>query len=153
MVHPDEIYRRLERFPRLCREAGLKVTPQRSAVYAMLAATDSHPTPEAIHQAVRRELPNLSLATVYKVLDQFLDHGLVLKVSKPEQAARYDARVDGHHHLVCESCGRIGDIVIEPLNDALSQIPVAEGFQVRRVEVVLQGLCSECAAEAQARQA
>jgi Fe2+ or Zn2+ uptake regulation protein len=149
MVHPDEIQRRLTQFPQLCRQAGLKVTPQRASVYAMLAGTDEHPTPEVIHHSVRQSLPNLSLATVYKILDQFVAHGLVLKLANPEQAARYDARVDGHQHTVCSACGRIGDVVLEPVNLALERLPFPEGFQVSRVDVVLHGLCAGCAANAE----
>jgi Fe2+ or Zn2+ uptake regulation protein len=146
MIHPDEIQLRLARFPQLCRQARLKVTPQRSAVYAMLAATGSHPTPESIHLAVREELPNLSLATVYKILDQFAAHGLVHKIPNPNQAARYDARMDNHHHTVCGACGRIGDVLLEPLHRDLERLPALEGFQISRVDVVLRGLCAECAA-------
>lgn len=148
MVHPEEVKRRVERFPALCRRAGLKVTPQRQAVYATLAATDSHPTPDAIFAAVRRELPSVSLATVYKVLDQLSAHGLLVKVSTPDQAARYDARTDAHQHAACSRCGRIADLHAGHLDDALSQVPVPEGFRVRRVDVVLHGLCAQCAAQA-----
>ena len=147
MIHPNEIQQRLSQFPQLCRQARLKVTPQRSAVYAMLAATDSHPTPESIHHAVRADLPNLSLATVYKILDQFAAHGLVQKIPNPDQAARYDARVDSHHHTVCGACGRIGDIALPRLNQDLEHLPAPDGFQVSRVNVVVQGICAECAAE------
>jgi Fur family peroxide stress response transcriptional regulator len=146
MIQPEETRRRIERFPRVCRESGLKVTPQRTAVYAMLAGTDTHPTPEAIHNVVRRELPNLSLATVYKILDQFSAHGLVVRLSNPDQAARYDARVDGHQHTLCSSCGRIGDIELRPVSEALSHVSASDGFQVRRADVMLHGLCAECAA-------
>jgi Fur family peroxide stress response transcriptional regulator len=148
MVQREEVERRLLQFPQLCRQAGLKVTPQRGAVYAMLAATDEHPTPEAIHHSVRELLPNLSLATVYKILDQFAAHGMLLKVSNPEQAARYDARVDSHQHTVCAACGRIGDVVLEPLNRALERLPFPAGFHVSRVDVVLHGLCAACTAKA-----
>ena len=147
MIHSQEIQKRLEYFPQLCRQARLKVTPQRSAVYAMLAATDSHPTPESIHLAVREDLPNLSLATVYKILDQFAEHGLVQKIPNPEQAARYDARVDNHHHTVCSACGRIGDVVLPPLSRDWDRLSAPDGFQVSRVNVVVQGLCADCAAK------
>jgi Fur family peroxide stress response transcriptional regulator len=146
MVHPDEVQRRVEGFPALCRHSGLKVTPQRLAVYAMLAATDAHPTPESIYSAVRRELPSVSLATVYKVLDQLTAHGLLTKVSTPDQAARYDARTDAHQHTACSRCGRIADLWMPRLDQALADAPVPEGFQVSRVDVTLHGLCGECAA-------
>jgi Fur family peroxide stress response transcriptional regulator len=145
MIHADEVKQRIERFPAMCRRAGLKVTPQRQAVYAMLAATDTHPTPDAIFSAVRRELPSVSLATVYKVLDQLAAHGLLVKVSTPDQAARYDARTESHQHAACARCGRITDLHAEHLEEALARLPIPKGFQVRRVDVLVHGICAQCA--------
>jgi len=150
MVHPEEVKRRVERFPALCRASGLRVTPQRVAVYATLAATDTHPTPETIYSAVRRTLPNVSLATVYKVLDRLASHGLLVKVASADQAARYDARIDAHQHTACARCGSLSDLDLPDLAAAMSALPQPGGFQVRRVDLVLHGLCSDCAAEANA---
>jgi Fur family peroxide stress response transcriptional regulator len=150
MIHGDEVKRRVERFPALCRQAGLKVTPQRTAVYAMLAGTDAHPTPEAIYSTVRRNLPNVSLATVYKILDQLSAHGLVIKVATSDQAARYDAHTAGHQHTVCSRCGKIEDQELAELTRAVNQSAPPVGFQVSRVDVVIHGLCAECAAGASA---
>jgi len=59
----------MDAFVARCRTAGLAVTPQRLAIFRRLAATDRHPSAEELHAAVRREMPTLSLATVYKTLD------------------------------------------------------------------------------------
>ena len=150
MIHNEEVKRRIEHFPALCRQAGLKVTPQRTAVYGMLAGTDVHPTPESIYSAVRRSLPNVSLATVYKILDQLSAHGLVVKVSTPDQAARYDANTAGHHHSVCSRCGRIEDQEFAGLARALSESVPPAGFHVSRVDVVIHGYCAACEERASA---
>lgn len=150
MVQPEEAKRRVEGFPALCRASGLKLTPQRAAVFATLAATDTHPTPEAIFASVRQALPNVSLATVYKVLGQLTSHGLLVKVASADQAARYDARVDAHQHAACSRCGRIADLDVADLTAAMATLPHPNGFQVRRVDLVLHGLCADCAGQAQA---
>ncbi|HUJ76881.1 MAG TPA: transcriptional repressor, partial [bacterium] len=114
-----ETQERLRAFPDLCRRAGLKVTQQRLAVYGMLVSTDCHPTPEDVYSALRAKLPSLSLGTVYKTLDQFQRHGFLRKVSTEGQAARYDANVGPHHHLVCSGCGTIQDVQVQ--EDAMGQ--------------------------------
>jgi Fur family transcriptional regulator, peroxide stress response regulator len=60
---------RMETFAARCRAAGLAVTPQRLAIFRRLVATDRHPSAEELYATVRREMPTLSLATVYKTLD------------------------------------------------------------------------------------
>jgi Fur family transcriptional regulator, peroxide stress response regulator len=137
---------RLEGFPARCRSAGLKVTQQRTAVYSMLAHTEAHPTPEDVFAAIRPELPLVSLATVYKILDQFHRAGFVRKVSTEGQAARYDAKTDPHHHLVCTSCGAIYDVDLEVEPDLAKTLPVGADFQVARYDVIFHGECSTCRA-------
>jgi Fur family peroxide stress response transcriptional regulator len=135
---------RLAHFPVRCRAAGLKVTQQRLAVYAMLAATEAHPTPEDVFAAIRPELPLVSLATVYKILDQFHRAGFVRKVSTEGQAARYDAKTEPHHHLVCTGCGAIHDVQLEVEPDLSKGLPSGADFQVARYDVIFHGLCGAC---------
>jgi len=135
---------RLAHFPVRCRSAGLKVTQQRLAVYSMLAGTVSHPTPEEVFEAIRGGLPLLSLATVYKILDQFQRAGFVRKVSTEGQAARYDAKVEPHHHMVCTACGAIQDIQLPSEPDLAQGLSAESGFQVARYDVIFHGLCGAC---------
>jgi Fur family peroxide stress response transcriptional regulator len=142
---------RLAQFPTRCRAAGLKVTQQRQAVYGMLAGTESHPTPEDVFDTIRGNLPLLSLATVYKILDQFQRAGFVRKVSTEGQAARYDANVEPHHHLVCTACGAIQDTRLSLEPDLSRGLPAESGFSVARYDVIFHGLCGACSTAESAR--
>jgi Fur family transcriptional regulator, peroxide stress response regulator len=150
MLAQAQIQERIRRFPERCRAVGLKLTHQRAAVFNVLAATERHPSPEEVYQAVRPELPSISLATVYKVLDLFQRHGFLRKVSTEQQVARYDANVDEHHHLVCDRCGRIQDVQV-PLPEAALSESQSDGFAVSHVDVLFHGLCRECRRTASAR--
>ena len=97
----------MDAFVARCRKAGLAVTPQRLAIFRRLAATDRHPSAEELHAAVRREMPTLSLATVYKTLDALAGIGAVRPVSRLGARGRWDANLEPHHHLVCTSCGTV----------------------------------------------
>ena len=137
---------RIAEFPEACRKAGQKVTPQRSAIFAMLASTDAHPTPEEVYSEIRKSAPSISLATVYKILDMFHARGFIRRVSTQDQVARYDANMESHHHLICSGCGRIRDISFEqrvPVDAALVE---SNGFRVSDYEIHFHGKCGDCQA-------
>ncbi|MBI2375351.1 MAG: transcriptional repressor [Deltaproteobacteria bacterium] len=127
-----------------CREAGLKATPQRLAIYRELWTRTDHPTPEDLFNAVRAAQPALSLATVYKTLDTLVGAGLVHEVEHTGDKKRYDANVSPHHHLVCTRCGRIEDFEDSKLSLAPKK-SFTRGFIAERVRVQVLGSCARCA--------
>jgi Fur family transcriptional regulator, peroxide stress response regulator len=98
------------------KEKSLKVTPQRVAIYEALKALKNHPTAENIIDHVRSNHPNISIGTVYKVLDSLVENGLVRKVKTEKDLMRYDDVLSDHHHLYCSETERIEDYVDEKLN-------------------------------------
>jgi Fe2+ or Zn2+ uptake regulation protein len=122
------------------RSRGLKATPQREAVFRALVDQVDHPTAESIHAAVTAELPNVSLRTVYQVLNDLASMGEINALDLGLGAARFDPNVDAHHHLVCDTCGKVRDVYVEPV-----ALPSASGFTVERAEVVFRGRCEGCA--------
>src|SRR3954452_23784932 len=91
-------------------QAGWRYTRQRAAVFAYLRSTDCHPTAEQVFTAVRRELPNISLATVYKALEALVGARLAHRIAGEVGPARYDGRSDAHYHLRCERTGEVRDL-------------------------------------------
>ena len=123
--------------------ASLKVTPQRLTIYGELLERDDHPSPESLYQSVRDDLPKLSLATVYKTLDALEGAGLISQVSLPNEAKRYDANLEPHHHLVCTGCRKITDFTDEAFQ-TLEVQPTESGFRAHSVQVQVLGLCVLC---------
>lgn len=137
-------------FAALCRERGLRMTPQRALIHAELAASRAHPSAEDLHRAVAGKMPGVSLDTVYRTLEAFERAGLVDRVRTPGGKARFEGNLDPHHHVICRECGRIED-VCWPQFDGLAQ-PEAEGFaEVSGSYAVLCGLCLDCAARGDGR--
>ena len=138
---------RLERFVARCRAAGLVVTPQRLAVFRHLAAGHRHPSAEELYATLRREMPTLSLATVYKTLDALARIGAVRRVSWAGARSRWDTGLESHHHLVCIECGSVSD-VRDPRLDAVQRRAVAlagrHGFQASGHVVEIFGRCAAC---------
>ena len=126
-------------------QSGHRLTEQRAAVYRFLVGTDTHPTAEDVYHGVRRQLPAISLATVYKSLETFVGSGLALKLSYSDGSSRYDGRTDPHHHTRCAVCGEVRDV---PGSLPLHQVPgleLAGDFRVTGYRLELTGVCAACA--------
>lgn len=122
---------------------GLRVTPQRYAVYANLRSRTDHPTVEQLLHDLNRDFPMSSQATVYNSLQALCDVGLVREVWLEAGASRYDANVNHHHHFVCTNCGAIHDIPWDAFGAlSLSQMPAA--LQAETYEVTVRGRCDRC---------
>ncbi len=137
MQHPvDQVIKTL-------KTKGLRVTPQRFAVYANLLARADHPTAEQILFDLNQEAPTSSQATVYSSLQALQDVGLVREVLLEEGVCRYDANVDLHHHFRCNCCGEIEDIAWEQVQGIGFQ-KLRSGLKVDHYEVTIHGVCDRC---------
>ena len=126
------------------REKGLKLTPQRYAVYAMMIHTESHPTVEDIYQAVQPMFPMLSLNTVYYSVAALKKAGLISDVPVQDSPARFDANMDQHHHLVCVECRKIEDLYDKALDRLKISAQNTNGYLVKSHRVEFRGYCGEC---------
>lgn len=127
------------------RDHGLKVTPQRLAIYRMLSGTKAHPSVEMIHRELLPEHPAMSLATVYKTLETFKRNGLVQELNVGEDSYRYDADTNPHIHLVCRKCGRVDDYFDERLiRSVTDSIRGNCEYELADPKFFFQGLCPEC---------
>jgi Fur family ferric uptake transcriptional regulator len=141
-----------ERLAAVLVDHGYAVTTQRRVIFSELALSTDHPTAEALYLRLRRRLPELSLATVYKNLHLLASVGLARAVATPVGKARFDAGCERHHHLRCVSCGEIVDLFDARLEVGVPEdIPVRTGFVVLDSEVQLSGVCPACQ-EARRRQ-
>lgn len=124
--------------------AGHRFTPQRAAVYRTLAASLEHPTADEIFTAVRGEIPDISLATVYKALEAFVAVGLAKKLTLGDGPARYDGRMDEHDHFRCLGCGVLYDVHAPRDPAVIRSIATESGFDVVDYHLELVGYCASC---------
>jgi Fur family peroxide stress response transcriptional regulator len=123
---------------------GQRFTEQRAAVYRFLGGTDEHPSADEVFTAVRGEIADISLATVYKALETLVSCGLAMKLTYGGDSARYDARTDDHVHSRCLTCGVVRDVMASP--QPLPEVRVGDGFRVQGFRVEVVGHCATCAA-------
>jgi Fur family peroxide stress response transcriptional regulator len=134
-----------EHFRELCLAHGLSVTHQRQVIYEALMNLKEHPSPEAIYERVRKQIPSISLGTVYKNIKTFVESGIVKEVSLHHGSTRIETNMHPHHHLVCVKCKAIVDLKDDAIEPVRARRRLPNGFRVHRYSVEIIGLCHECA--------
>jgi Fe2+ or Zn2+ uptake regulation protein len=128
----------------------VRLTPQRRAVLDVLRLADDHPTAAEVYERVRVESPGIGAATVYRSLALLVRTGHALELTLDDGAARYDARVDRHDHLLCDTCGRAVDVDSPVPARMVAQVAAETGFRVHSYDLRFRGLCPDCTASATA---
>lgn len=132
------------------RDAGVRVTPQRQAIFQYLKETTSHPRAEDVYEYIRQKFPGISLATVYNTLNLLVEKGLIRQLTYGDMSSRFDGVCEQHYHLVCDDCGQLVDVMDVELPDELhAKVQDRTGFKVRTHRLELYGLCPECQTKAE----
>ncbi len=118
----------------------MRYSKQRELIYGIIKNTTSHPTANWIYQAARDEMPNISLGTVYRNLDQLALEGMIRVITEGNMA-HYDWNTIPHQHLRCSVCGDMSDIEI-PDMQLIKTIKQTHQFDVEKVEMMFIGSCS-----------
>lgn len=128
---------------RICH-SGHRLTPQRRGVYEVLLAERDHPTATEVFLRTKKNIPGISLATVYNCLETLVDCGLAKQVNVDREATRYCPNLDAHGHFICERCGKVQDIPIVKDAESPPFWHLPKNFAVRHTEVTIRGLCPGC---------
>ena len=124
------------------KEKGLKVTPQRVAIYEAIVTLKNHPTAENVMEYIKANHPNISVGTVYKVLDSLVENKLLKRVKTEKDLMRYDSVLSEHHHLYCSETQRIEDYDDEQLNKMISNYfkkKKIKNFTIQDVKLQITG--------------
>ena len=118
---------------------------KRDAILNCVRSTRSHPSAEWVYEHVRQEVPDISLATVYRNLALFKEQGLITSVATVKGIERFDGNTEPHVHFICTECNDVADLhqlqVPQSLNEeAESSI----GCRVQTCHLCFTGLCRDC---------
>ncbi len=127
----------------------MRMTSQREIILEELRNTKSHPTAEELYLKVKRRLPRISLATVYRNLEKMVELGLIQKIATSGHQSRFDGNPNFHYHIRCIHCGKVDDLPIRPIK-ALENPENIEldgdlgGYKLVGFHLEFLGVCPEC---------
>lgn len=127
-----------------CKKRGIKITPQRLAIYKILATKSKHPTINEIYEGIKMDYPSLSLNTVYKTIQVFIEFGMASQFTSREGVIRYEIKTEPHHHILCLKCRAIRDLFDKSLEGLDVPQTLKGGFDITRYDVIFYGYCSDC---------
>jgi Fur family ferric uptake transcriptional regulator len=117
---------------------------QRKVILETLRETKRHPTAEDIYMEVRRRLPSIGLATVYRNLEVLSQHGLVRRLDPASDTMRFDGDTRDHYHVRCTNCGRIEDLPMSWKPQLQQEAQMSSDYDLYDHSLVFSGLCPTC---------
>jgi Fur family peroxide stress response transcriptional regulator len=133
-----------ERFIDRCRQEGLKVTPQRIAIYQILMESRDHPSADTVYRKMAAAHPTVSFDTVNRTLLTFAELGVIDTVETYSVSRRFDTVTSPHHHVHCVKCGHIADFIDTELDAVKVPERIAREFNVIGQRMVVSCICPDC---------
>jgi Fur family peroxide stress response transcriptional regulator len=128
------------------QSAGVRVTPQRLAVFEELRESGEHLSAEALFRRVKERQPSLSLATVYRTLDMLREAGLIVEGRLGDERNFYEANVEPHFHLICLNCHEVRDLSPEGAEALHREAEANSGYRIHWSRLEFFGTCEACQA-------
>lgn len=126
-----------------------KYSKQRELIIENLRKRKDHPTAEKLFIDLKKEMPELGIATVYRNLTELCDEGIIIKVKSKTGPDRYDGNTKSHIHFECKECRKIVDIYLkeeqkEEIDKITRQLVDEEKFKFENSAIYLEGICQKC---------
>jgi len=134
----------LRAFEEVHRKRGLKITHQRLEIFKELLNSNDHPTVKKIFSRLKSKLHTISLDTIYRTLTTLEQHGLVSRVQTMKSQARFEGKMEEHHHVICKQCGRITDFQWQFFDEVSLPEEIKTWGTIEHKNINLQGLCKQC---------
>ena len=122
---------------------NFRMTPQRRVILDCLQRERLHPTADEVFQMVRKDMPRISLGTVYRNLESLCERGLITRNLGGGQR-RYESKVSTHYHVRCVDCGSLEDLLLEPFEFPDDFLRKNTNYQILGHMLEFQGVCPDC---------
>ncbi len=116
-------------------------TPQRMKILQYLKSVHSHPTAEIVYNAIKADMPTITLATVYRNLNLLAESGEILRLEINKEF-HYDAYCNSHQHFVCENTGKIYDLEDNEITELIKSKINSTKFNPKSVSIIIRGTCN-----------
>jgi Fur family transcriptional regulator, peroxide stress response regulator len=138
---------------KLVESNKMRMTRQRRLILEALRKDNIHPTADIVYEMVRRQIPRISLGTVYRNLEILTALGEIQTLELSGSQKRYDGIAHKHYHIRCLHCGRVDDAPIAPLNRLEDDLYESTVYTIMGHRLEFIGLCPECSKDSEIRQA
>ncbi len=122
----------------------LRMTNQREIILRELRKSKRHLSADELYDIVKKVMPRISLATVYRNLEILSEAGLIGKLEISGRQKRFDFDVSDHDHIYCVVCHKVDNLDIERKDVDSEQLGAAAGYTITGYRVEIIGICPEC---------
>jgi Fe2+ or Zn2+ uptake regulation protein len=131
----------------------LRMTHQRELILEELGNCHNHPTADALYERIKKKLPRISLATVYRNLEILSEAGMIRKLEISGRQKRFDKEIEQHDHVFCVQCRRVDDIKFDQSRLISLEEEQTLGYKISGCRVEFYGLCPKCQVRNKKKQA
>lgn len=117
---------------------------QREMILKVLQENVVHPTADFIYELIKKELPSISLATVYRNLNQLAEAGEICKIESLDGAVHFDCNTHKHYHFICIKCNKVYDVPYDVAPELEDKVLEKTGLQVIKHDIAFKGICQHC---------
>ncbi len=126
------------------KERNLRMTRQRQGILEELRKTDTHPSADELFGRVRKQMPRISLGTVYRNLEILSELGEIQTIEMAGSLKRFDAIATNHYHIRCVDCDRLVDAPLEVSKTLENAVQAHTDFYILDHKIEFEGLCPDC---------
>ena len=122
----------------------MNYSKQRELALKVLQENMCHPTADFVYEQMRKELPNISLATVYRNLNQLAENGIIRRIDGLDGSVHFDHNLCKHYHFICTKCNKVYDVAYDIAPDLADKVLAETGLFVESFDISLKGICPNC---------
>ncbi len=122
----------------------MRYSHQRESIYRAVMESEKHPTAQMVYDALKNDIPKLSLGTVYRNLNQLADAGRLMKIPLADGSCRFDGTNRDHSHVICDKCGQVMEVEPPQIADIKAYVAQQTAYRLDACNLVLHGTCSHC---------
>ncbi len=121
-----------------------RMTKQRKKILEVLKSTTVHPTADWVYEQVKKEIPNVSLGTIYRNLNVLKEMGEIIELNYSSDQSRFDGNPVEHYHFRCLECNKVLDVEIEVEKDLENRVEEVIPGEISKHRCEFFGYCNEC---------